>query len=126
MARYEPEVYGNIPVGIMREADAACVVCEGRKADSARLLHVVDVASVEMLFVQPEENVNVRRHRAYLRVVLIFNPCRLKCLFEIARLGVLLIKLQTKFEIVQKVRLVVVYDLKGLLNKAFREPPAEL
>ena len=103
-------------------------VCEGlgRMVDSARLLHVVDVASVEMLFVQPEENVNVRRHRAYLRVVLIFNPCRLKCLFEIARLGVLLIKLQTKFEIVQKVRLVVVYDLKGLLNKAFREPPAEL
>ena len=97
----------------------------GVKVDSARLLHVVDVASVEILFAQPKKNIKVRRHRAHFRVKVMFNPCRLKCLLNIA-LRFLLIKSQIEFESVQKVTVVEVYDLKGLLNKAFREPPAEL
>ena len=52
--------------------------CEGRKPDSAHLLHVVHVASVKALFVQPEKNIEVRRHRAHLRVKVTFNPFRLK------------------------------------------------
>ena len=91
----------------------------------ARLLHVVHVASVEILFVQPEKNSEVRRHRAHFRVKVVFNPCRLKCLLKFA-LRLLLIKLQLKCERAQPVTAMVVYDFKGLLNKASREPPAEL
>ena len=75
----------------------------GVKVDSARLLHVVDVASVEILFVQPEENVEVRRHRAHFRVQVPFNPC----LLELA-LRLPLIKLQSIFEGGQTMVFVVV------------------
>ena len=95
-------------------------VCE-RSNESAHLLHVVDVTSVEILFVQPEKNIEVRRHRAHFRVKVMFNPCHL----ELA-LSFLLIKLQLKFERAQQVTAMVVHDLKGLLDQGFCKPPAEL
>ena len=68
-------------------------VVEGRNStgDILRiyLLHVVHVASVEILFVQPEKNIEVRRHRADFRFIAVFNPCLLKL-----ALRFLLIKLQ--------------------------------
>ena len=86
----------------------------GIRSDSARLLHVVNVTSVEILFVKPEENVEVRRHRAHFRVKVPFNPLLFKLVLSVRRFRE------------QHVMVVVVYDLKCLLDKAPREPPAKL
>ena len=103
----------------------SCEVCvrgagEGRKLDLAYLLHVVHVASVEILFVQPEKNIELRCHGAYFRVKVMFNPCLLKL-----ALRFLLIKVQLKFKRAQTVTVVEVDDLKGLLNQGLCKPPAE-